>query len=113
MEIYKLLNGSNCRECKEKTCLTFAVAVFKGKKPIHACPCLDPEVIERYGGTIEKTNTIDKYKAEAIELLKTKVSLIDLSEAAKRLGAPVCRQQTDPENFWQGFFCRYPGQHII
>jgi ArsR family metal-binding transcriptional regulator len=33
MEIYKLLNGSNCRECNEKTCLAFAVAVFKGKKP--------------------------------------------------------------------------------
>jgi hypothetical protein len=87
MEIYKLLNGSNCRECNEKTCLAFAVAVFKGKKPIHACPYLDKEVIDRYGGAIEKPNTIDEYKAEAIELLKQKISLIDLSEAAKRLGA--------------------------
>ena len=31
MEIFKLLNGSNCRECNEKTCLAFAVAVFKEK----------------------------------------------------------------------------------
>jgi Na+-translocating ferredoxin:NAD+ oxidoreductase RNF subunit RnfB len=87
MEIYKLLNGSNCKECNEKTCLAFAVAVFKGKKPIHACPYLEKEVIERYGGAIEKPNTIDEYKAEAIEELKQKISLTDLAEAAKRLGA--------------------------
>lgn len=87
MEIYKLLNGSNCRECNEKACLAFAVAVFKGKKPIDACPYLDKEVIERYGGAIEKPHTIDEYKAEAIELLKQKISAIDLSEAAKRIGA--------------------------
>ena len=87
MEIYKLLNGSNCRECNEKTCLAFAVAVFKEKKPIHACPYLEKEVIERYGGTIETPNTIDEYKAEAIEELKQKISMTDLSDAAKRLGA--------------------------
>lgn len=87
MEIYKLLNGSNCRECREKTCLAFAVAVFKEKKTIHACPHLDKEVIDRYEGTIEKPNTVDEYKAEAIDMLKQKISLIDLSEAAKRLGA--------------------------
>jgi len=87
MEIFKLLNGSNCRECNENSCLAFAVAVFKEKKPIHACPYLDKEVIDRYGGAIDKPNTIDEYKAEAIELLKQKISLIDLSEAAKRLGA--------------------------
>ena len=87
MEIYKLLNGSNCKECNEKTCLAFAVAVFKGKKPIHACPYLEKEVIERYGGAIEKPNTVDEYKAEAIEDLKQKISLTDLAEAAKRLGA--------------------------
>ncbi len=87
MEIYKLLNGSNCRECGEKACLAFAVAVFKETKSISACPHLDKEVIERYGGAIEKPNTIDENKAEAIEQLKQKISSIDLSEAAKRLGA--------------------------
>ena len=87
MEIYKLLNGSNCRDCNEKTCLAFAVAVFKGKKPIHACPHLDKAVIDRYGGATEKPDTIDEYKAEAIERLKQKISRINLSEAAKRIGA--------------------------
>jgi hypothetical protein len=87
MEIYKLLNGSNCKECNEKTCLAFAVAVFKEKKSIQACPYLEKEVMERYRGKIEKPNTVDEYKAEAIEELKQKVSLANLSAAAKRLGA--------------------------
>jgi len=87
MEIFKLLNGSNCRDCKEKTCLAFAVAVFKEKKPIHACPHLPKEVIDQYEGETEKPNTVDEYKAEAIETLKQKISAIDLAEAAKRLGA--------------------------
>lgn len=87
MEIFKLLNGSNCRECYEKTCLAFAVAVFKEKKPLTACPYLEKKVIERYGGAIEKPDTVDEYKAEAIQDLKQKVTAIDLAQAAERLGA--------------------------
>lgn len=86
MEIYKLLNGSNCRDCNEQTCLAFSVAVFKGKKPIEACPHLDQDVIARYGGAVEKPNTIDENKADIIEQLKQKITSMDLSEAAQRLG---------------------------
>lgn len=87
MEIYKLLNGSNCRDCNEKTCLAFAVSVFKEKKPINACPHLPEEVINRYAGAVQKADTVDEYKAQAIEKLKQQIALIDLSEAATRLGA--------------------------
>jgi len=103
MEIFKLLNGSNCRECNEKTCLAFAVAVFKEKKPIHACPYLEKEVIDRYGGAIEKPNTVDEYKAEAIEILKQKISLIDLSESAKRLGARFSNNKLTIKIFGKDF----------
>lgn len=103
MEVFKLLNGSNCRECNEKTCLAFAVAVFKGRKPIHGCPYLEKEVIDRYGGTIEKPNTVDEYKAEAIEELKQQISLIDLSEAAKRLGARFSNNKLNIKIFGKNF----------
>ena len=103
MEIFKLLNGSNCSECNEKTCLAFAVAVFKEKKPIHACPYLEKEVIDRYGGAIEKPNTVDQYKAEAIEILKQKISLIDLSESAKRLGARFSNNKITIKIFGKDF----------
>lgn len=103
MEIFKLLNGSNCRECYEKTCLAFAVAVFKEKKPIQACPYLEKEVIDRYGGTIEKPNTIDEYKAEAIKKLKQKIVLTDLSKAAKRLGARFSEKKLTIKIFGKDF----------
>ncbi len=32
MEIFNILNKTNCRDCMEKTCLAFAAAVFQGKK---------------------------------------------------------------------------------
>ncbi len=103
MEIFKLLNGSNCRECNENTCLAFAVAVFKEKKPIHGCPYLEKEVIDRYEGAVEKPNTVDEYKAKAIEALKQKISLIDLSEAAKRLGARFADNKLTLKVFGKNF----------
>jgi hypothetical protein len=103
MEIFKLLNGSNCRECNEKTCMAFAVAVFKDTKPIHACPHLPAEVVDQYGGKTEKPNTIDEYKAEAIETLKQKISSIDLAETAKRLGADFSNNQLTVKVFGKNF----------
>ncbi len=103
MEIFKLLNGSNCRDCNEQTCLAFAVAVFKERKPIHACPHLEKEVIDRYGGAVEKPNTVDEYKAGAIEELKQKISLIDLSQAAKRLGAEFSKDKLGIKIFGKVF----------
>ncbi|MCP4117906.1 MAG: DUF3786 domain-containing protein [Desulfobacteraceae bacterium] len=103
MEIFKLLNGSNCRDCNEQTCLAFAVAVFKEKKPIHACPHLEKEVIDKYGGAVEKPNTVDEYKSEAIEELKQKISSIDLSQAAKRLGAEFSKGKLNIKIFGKDF----------
>ncbi|MGB9500174.1 MAG: DUF3786 domain-containing protein [Dissulfuribacterales bacterium] len=87
MEIFKLLNNSNCRDCNEKTCLAFAVAVFKNKRQLNECPHLSQEIIEKYGRNTERPNTIDEYMIEAVENLKRKIPGIDLSEAARRLGA--------------------------
>lgn len=83
IEILKLLEKSNCRECGEKTCLAFAGAVFKGWKRLEECPRLDPEVAQRFTGT--ERNIEDEGQA-ALEALKKKTSQIDLSKAAERVG---------------------------
>ena len=57
MDIFKLLNKSNCRKCNEATCLAFAAAVFKGIKKLGECPELDSKIIERYDGHMEKPKT--------------------------------------------------------
>ncbi|PLX44033.1 MAG: hypothetical protein C0611_14470 [Desulfobacteraceae bacterium] len=45
MEIFKLLDQSNCRECGQKTCLSFAGSVFRGQIKLEECPKLDRETI--------------------------------------------------------------------
>ncbi len=87
MEIYRLLNRSNCQDCHEKTCMAFAVAVFKNQKELRDCPHLDPEVLKTYGGKTEKPNTIDEDMAAAVTGLKQKLTDLDLGQAAQRLGA--------------------------
>ena len=50
MEIFQLLDKSNCRECGEKTCLAFAGAVLTGKRKLGECPFLEKEIIRQFGG---------------------------------------------------------------
>jgi len=87
VEILKILNKSNCRECNELTCLAFAAAVFKGNKHLSECPHLESNVIERFRGKTETRKTPEQGMDEPVEQLKRKVTEIDLSSSARRLGA--------------------------
>jgi uncharacterized protein DUF3786/putative Fe-S cluster protein len=87
MEIFKLLDKSNCRECNKPTCLAFAAAVFLGQKKLDECPHLDSEIIKRYGVKAGNQMTLEQERDETIEQLKRKITTTDLSSAAQRLGA--------------------------
>ena len=87
MEIFQLLDKSNCRECGEKTCLAFAGAVFQGKRKIADCPKLDREIIERFSGGDEAANSGFVEGADFLEQLKKDIAAADLEEAAQRVGA--------------------------
>ncbi len=87
MEIFQLLDKSNCRECGEKTCLAFAGAVFQGKRKIEECPKLDRETIERFSGAGQNQNNVFQEGADYLEKLKNEIAGTDLAEAAKRVGA--------------------------
>ncbi|MBU0989479.1 MAG: Fe-S cluster protein, partial [Proteobacteria bacterium] len=43
LEILKLLPKTNCRECREPTCLVFATRVAEGAKDQNDCPILESE----------------------------------------------------------------------
>jgi len=85
MEIFQLLDKSNCRECGEKTCLAFAGAVFKGKRQLKECPRLDPETIERFSGEPEDQNAVEQNRDAYLEELKNEIANLDLAQAAKRV----------------------------
>ena len=87
IEIMKVLNKSNCKECNEPTCIAFAAAVFKGNKQLAECPHLERDVIEGFSGKTDKRRSIEQDEEESINQLKRKVAKMDLSSTARRLGA--------------------------
>ncbi len=89
MEIYNLLEKTNCRKCNEKTCMAFAAAVFTGKKSLSACPYVNSEIAAAYDGAggPESDSGTRLDVNETVEKLREKVKQTDLKEAARRLGA--------------------------
>jgi len=87
MEIFQLLDKSNCRECGEKTCLAFAGAVFKGQKKLDKCPKLDRDTIERFSGESENQSSAEQNRDEYLHTLKSEIGKHNLEAAAKRVGA--------------------------
>jgi len=83
MEVFKVLEKSNCRLCGEKTCLAFAGAVFTGSRRIHECPRLDAETAALFVGGGEQT--VDDLQL-AIDALKKEAGRLSFAEAATRIG---------------------------
>lgn len=87
LAILKLLDKSNCRECGYATCLAFASAVFRGQKGLKGCPHLSSDIMEMYGEKQVKQVPMERDPDEPLKKFKEKLAAIDLSSAAKRLGA--------------------------
>jgi len=89
MEIFKVLEKSNCRECGEKTCLAFAGAVFCGTRRINECPKLNGAILAQFALTSDdqlvKGNDLETYIAE----LKKQVIQLDFLKTAVRIGAQL------------------------
>jgi hypothetical protein len=86
MEIFQLLDQSNCRDCGEKTCLAFAGAVYQGHRAITECPKLDDSIIERFSGSDRDKKNIQENREEWMEAMRQSIASIDFKEAAKRTG---------------------------
>ncbi len=89
MEIFNLLDKSNCRDCGEKTCLAFAGAVFQGRKSLDECPKLDEKTVQRYSDGGEAENLADAEREAYLEKLKQEAAGRDFAEAAARIGGRV------------------------
>ncbi len=88
MEIFKLLNKSNCKKCNEKTCLAFAGAVYTGKKHISECPDLPKEIIAKHADKKGRGVAGVADARAIIEETRKKISGVNLEDAAKKLKAP-------------------------
>lgn len=86
MEIFKLLDKSNCRDCGLKTCLAFAAAVYQGQKQLGECTHLEKEIVERYSDNVNHQQPIDQEREQAVEHLKKSIAAVDLSAVADKIG---------------------------
>jgi len=93
LELYKLLNKSNCRKCMLPSCMAFAVAVIQGNKKITDCPDLDPQVAAKLSDQVETRKNLEEEQAERLNALKKEIRGIDFETAAKRIGAAVDRNR--------------------
>jgi hypothetical protein len=87
MEVFKLLDKSNCQECYLATCLAFAGAVFKGEKRLEECTHLSPDIIAQYAGSAQAGNDPEQMAAEAVQQMQAQIRKADLATAAQRIGA--------------------------
>lgn len=86
MEIFQLLDKSNCQQCGEKTCLAFAGAVYRAVKKLSECPKLPGDILNRYDEDTASTTSLEDNREEYLDELKQKVSRLDFQEAANRTG---------------------------
>jgi len=93
MEIFLLLDKSNCRACGEKTCLAFAGAVFKNQKKIDRCPKLEQSIIERFSDEPQNQSIIEQNRNEYLKMMRNAIAGLDLEAAAERVGAQFSRDR--------------------
>ncbi len=83
MEVFRLLEKTNCRRCGEKTCLAFAGAVYQGRRSVADCPLLDPEIVARFA-LQARSSAAGSTEQALFNDLKEQVAGLDFADAAQR-----------------------------
>lgn len=89
LEIYALLQKTNCGQCQEPSCMAFAVAVIQGRKKAGECPFLDAAQAAQISGGIEQRKPAASDQQEVIDQLRHQLATLDFAAAAPRLGAAL------------------------
>ena len=103
IEVFKLLNKSNCRKCNEQTCLAFASKVFLGSKLLNQCPELSRETLDQYQDKQKKKITKEQYRESMLSDLKNEIQSCDLRLAAQRVGGTFSNEKLNIRIFGKQF----------
>lgn len=87
LEIYKVLEQSNCKRCALPGCLAFAVAVIGGQKKLDDCPHLSSEEKDALSVNLKKRTGNEPTQAAFLDKLLKKVSALDMAAVASERGA--------------------------
>lgn len=88
IDVLKLTDKSNCRECGLPTCLAFSAAVINGAKQLENCPKLDGDTLSQYQGAVQERDSVERQAEKAMEEMQRQIESTDLKAAARRIGAP-------------------------
>ncbi len=86
LDIYRMLEKSNCRRCQLPSCLAFAAAVVAGSKKPGDCPVLDRQTASQLQQSLQPRDERAPEQAEFIDHLERKVAAIDLAAKAQVIG---------------------------
>jgi len=94
MDVFKLLEKTNCRKCNKPTCLAFAAAVFQGQISLSKCPFIDQNIIDTYGdGNNKYESKFEQDYLKAMKQLKKNIQQIDLESRADTLGGKFSKNR--------------------
>ncbi len=86
MEIFKLLERTNCRKCNKPTCLAFTAAVFQGQIALSECPFIGEDILKEYGSKkLEYESAFEQDYIKVMGQLKGRIKQIDLESRAEKL----------------------------
>jgi CO dehydrogenase/acetyl-CoA synthase gamma subunit (corrinoid Fe-S protein) len=72
LEIYKVLEQSNCKQCMLPSCLAFAAAVIGGQKRLDDCPHLTKDIKQSLSVNLQRRSTAKPLQAEFMTKLLQK-----------------------------------------
>ena len=100
LEVFKMLPGTNCRDCGEATCLAFATRVVKEGEELTRCPHLSAAALgktealsrQQEAGLGKRRESV----AIAAEVMHAKVAPLNLARLAPGLGATFGQEAGRP-----------------
>ena len=86
VDILRVLEKSNCRECGLPTCMAFAAAVFSGHRSLKECPRLDEKTAAQHNEVKVKETDPRQNIDNAVKEMKEKIREMDLAAVAEKIG---------------------------
>lgn len=85
VELYKKLPRKQCGECRQKTCMPFALAVVRGEATLSECPHMDAEAQVRLSEELTQTD----WKEALIATLTEEIKGIPFKDVAEGIGGEL------------------------
>ncbi len=118
LDIYKVLQKNNCKQCALPSCLAFAAAVVGGQKTLDDCPYLTDKEKKYLAPNLEKRSTMEPLQAAFLSKLFDQMALLDLEVVAAERGAEHKKGLLSIVSLGKNFHVQQSGQmrsacHII